>query len=251
MIEIVALVLVAADAVAAVLVARTALPKRATVRALETPAAAGAATEPLSPLVRFLRRHKAARIALVAVWPLLLIGAVGMLGYPVYTNLYQSRLQQKLDRQLVSPELQQAYRSRSLGDGDALTRIRIPAIHVDVVVVEGTTQSALRAGAGHYPQTPLPCEAGNVGIAGHRTTYGKPFHNLDLLKPGDEIILQTPVGTCTYKVEKAPFVVDPSDTSVVAPSKGAELTLTTCHPKGSAAHRLVVRALLEGPAVAT
>jgi sortase A len=178
----------------------------------------------------------------------LLVAAAGMLGYPFYTNLYQSRVQQRLDNQLVSPELQQAYRDRNVGTGDALTRIRIPAINVDVVVVEGTTASALRAGAGHYPTTPLPCETGNVAIAGHRTTYGKPFANVQLLKPGDEIILETPIGSCTYKVSQAPFVVTPRDTSVVAPTPGSALTLTTCHPKGSARQRLIIRAELQGPA---
>ncbi len=67
----------------------------------------------------------------------------------------------------------------------------------------------MRAGAGHYPDTPLPCEDGNVGIAGHRTTYGKPFANLDQLGPGDTIILETPIGSCTYEVTKQPFIVSP------------------------------------------
>jgi sortase A len=115
------------------------------------------------------------------------------------------------------------------------------------VVVEGTTASALRAGAGHYPQTPLPCETGNVSIAGHRTTYGKPFHNVDLLKPGDDIILTTPIGSCTYKVDRQ-FIVRPEDTSVIAPTPDGVLTLTTCHPKGSARQRLIIRATLQGPA---
>jgi sortase A len=239
MIELVAAVLVVVVFVAAVLATRK-------------PAAAPTAPPPdvegLPPVVAFLRRHAWARRGLSLASVALLIGAVGMLGYPFYTNLYQSRIQNRLDNQLVSPELQQAYRDRQVGTGDALTRIRIPAINVDVVVVEGTTASALRAGAGHYPQTPLPCEQGNVGIAGHRTTYGKPFHNLDLLKAGDDIILETPIGECTYKVAKAPFVVSPSDVSVVAPTPDSSLTLTTCHPKGSAAHRLVIRATLQGPA---
>ena len=117
------------------------------------------------------------------------------------------------------------------------------------MVVEGTTASALRAGAGHYPNTPLPCESGNVAIAGHRTTYGKPFHNLDLMRPGDDIILETPIGSCTYKVSKAPFPVSPDDGSVVAPTSQPSLTLTTCHPKGSAKQRLIVRAVLQGSPV--
>src|SRR5207302_7915179 len=205
MIELVAVVLLVAVATACISIARRSMSeRRRTYAVLAAPSDAAIPEGTSAPLV-FLRRHRSARVALIALWPALLLGAVGMLGYPLYTNLYQQRLQQRLDRQLVSPELQQAYRQRKLGTGDALTRIKIPRINVDVVVVEGTTASALRAGAGHYPNTPLPCETGNVGIAGHRTTYGKPFHNLDLLKAGDEIILQTPVGTCTYKVEKAPF----------------------------------------------
>ena len=132
-----------------------------------------------------------------------------MVGYPFYTNLLQDRIQSRLDRQIASPELKQAYIDRNIGIGDSLTRIIIPDLDVDVVVVEGTTASALRAGAGHYPDTPLPCEIGNVGIAGHRTTYGRPFHNMDLLKPGMEITLQTPIGDCTYEITQEPFAVSP------------------------------------------
>jgi sortase A len=173
----------------------------------------------------------------------LLAAAVGVLGYPVYTNVIHDRTQSRLDREFASPATRQAYRQRTLADGDALTRIKIPAIGVDTVVVEGTSASALRAGAGHYPSTPLPCEQGNVGIAGHRTTYGKPFNQLDRLKNGDVVILETPVGTCTYTVTAEPRVIMPNDLSVVANDPAKQmLTLTTCHPKGSASRRLVVQA---------
>lgn len=203
---------------------------------------------PLRGPVGVLQRHRWARRSLSALSGVLLLVAVAMLGYPLYTNLYQGRVQSQLDRELTSPELEQAYRARRVSTGDALTRIKIPAISVDVVVVEGTTASALRAGAGHYPQTPLPCEAGNVGIAGHRTTYGRPFYNLDRLRVGDTIILETPIGECTYVVHRAPFVTEPSDVGVIAPTTQGMLTLTTCHPKGSARQRLIVRAMLQGPA---
>jgi sortase A len=194
-------------------------------------------------LIRFLRSHQWARRGLSLLSVGLLVVAVGLLGYPLYTNLYQSRVQSRLDRQLASPQLKEAYRHRSFKIGDSLTRIKIPSLDVDVVVVEGISASALRAGAGHYPSTPLPCEDGNVSIAGHRTTYGKPFANLDRMKNGDIIVLETPVGSCTYEVSKPPFTVRPDNLSVVSndPTKRT-LTLTTCHPKGSAAERLVVRA---------
>ncbi len=135
-----------------------------------------------------------------------------------------------------------------MGEGESLTRLMIPSLNVDVVVVQGTSASALRAGAGHYPESPLPCDLGNVAIAGHRTTYGRPFHNLDLLNPGDDIILETPVGTCTYKVNKDPFIVPPTDFSVLDRTSTGTLTLTTCHPKNSAAQRLIIQADLQGPA---
>lgn len=220
----------------------------------DVPASGEPATGPtpgVGSLVSFLRTRRWARRLLSGLSALLLLGALGMLGYPFYTNLYQNRVQDRLDNQLESPEIKQAYRDRAVETGDSLTRIRIPSIDVNVVVVEGTTAGALKAGAGHYPATPLPCETGNVGIAGHRTTYGRPFHNLDRLKPGDEIILETPLGRCSYKVDRDPFVVAPTDLSVVDPTATPTLTLTTCEPKGSAARRLIVKASFQGAVTQT
>jgi sortase A len=195
-------------------------------------------------LVVALRERPWARRALSVLSIVLLLVGVGLLAYPFVTNLYQGRVQARLDRQLASPELRQAYRERRVETGDSLTRLKIPAIKVDVVVVEGISPKALRAGAGHYPATPLPCETGNVGIAGHRTTYGKPFANLDRLKVGDVLVLETPIGSCTYELRRVPFVTMPTDLSVVAPRADRRLTLTTCHPRGSAAKRLIVQAQL-------
>lgn len=196
-------------------------------------------------VIGYLRGHPWARRGLSVLSVVLLLSAVGMLSYPIYTNMHSDRIQGRLDREIASDQLKRAYRSRSLRDGDALTRIRIPSLGVDTIVVEGTSASALKAGAGHYPDTPLPCENGNVAIAGHRTTYGKPFSNIDQLRVRDVVILETPIGSCTYEVHKDPFIVRPDDFSVVAndPTKKL-LTLTTCHPRGSAAQRLIVQATL-------
>jgi len=203
------------------------------------------ANHPVGRLADVLHTRKGARMALTTVSVGLLVAAIGTLGYPFYTNLLQDRIQSRLDRQLTSDDLKHAYLERRVDIGDSLTRVQIPDIEVDVVVVEGTTASALRAGAGHYPDTPLPCEVGNVSIAGHRTTFGRPFHNVDLLDVGDEITLVTPIGKCTYEVTQEPFAVSPATTSVVANTPGqATLTLTTCHPKGSARQRLIVKATL-------
>ena len=201
--------------------------------------------DPVSRIINALRTRPWARMLLTTASVGLLVGAIGTIGYPFYTNLLQSRIQDRLDGQLASPELKQAYLDRNVAVGDSLTRIVIPDLDVDVVVVEGTTASALRAGAGHYPETPLPCEIGNVAIAGHRTTYGRPFHSLEQMELGDKITLETPIGSCTYQVSTEPFIVRPNQTEVVAntPTK-AMLTLTTCHPKGSARERLIVQAEL-------
>jgi len=124
-------------------------------------------------------------------------------------------------------------------------------VHVNVMVVEGTTLAALQAGAGHYEGTPFPCEQGNVGIAGHRTTYGRPFNKIDEMRAGDTVDLITPFAKCTYQVVPAfdghpnPWVVLPTDFGVVgqagALGTGKWLTLTSCHPKGSDSHRIVLR----------
>lgn len=132
-----------------------------------------------------------------------------------------------------------------LGEGDPLTRMIIKKIGVDTIVVEGTSSSALRAGSGHYARTPLPGAIGNVAIAGHRTTYGRPFAKLDKLAVGDEVILETPKGRHIYKLTRKPWITTPNDWTVIeVPTNDALLTLTTCHPKGSAKQRLIVRAQL-------
>lgn len=208
----------------------------------------------MDSLIEFLKANRWARWVLTGGTALLVVVAVALLAYPLFTNLEHDRLQAHLRAQLASPALKNAYLNHQLHDGDSLTRIQIPAIKVDVVVVEGISANALRAGAGHYPGYPLPCDVGNVPIAGHRTTFGKPFTNLDQLAAGDQIILTTPIGTCTYQVDQKPFVVLPTDTGVietpptspVPPPAGADhfLTLTTCTPKGSASHRLIVQATM-------
>jgi sortase A len=133
--------------------------------------------------------------------------------------------------------------------GDALARIQIPKIGLDDIVVNGIGVDDLRKGPGHYPFTPLPGQRGDSAIAGHRTTYGAPFGNLDQLSNGDEVLLRTVQGFFTYRVY-AQLVVDPTDVSVLDPdpSRPATITLTTCNPKYSAAQRLVIKAALDSPA---
>lgn len=125
------------------------------------------------------------------------------------------------------------------GGGDAVGIIEIPEIGVTKVFVEGTDAEDLKKGPGHYAGTPMPGQIGNAAIAGHRTTYGAPFHRLDELAPGDEIITTTLEGRFVYRVREQ-RVVGPRDVWVVANTPEPQLTLTTCHPKYSARERLVV-----------
>jgi sortase A len=130
-----------------------------------------------------------------------------------------------------------------LGEGVAL--IKIPKIGVDAVVVEGVEVEDLKKGPGHYPDTAMPGQLGNMVISGHRTTYGAPFYRLDELQEGDEIVVFGPNGSFSYLVTESKIVA-PTEIGVIAPSSDARLTLTTCHPRFSAAKRLIVVAELQG-----
>jgi len=132
----------------------------------------------------------------------------------------------------------------SLPTGGAIDHLVIPRIGVDKFVVEGVAEADLRRGPGHYLNTPMPGQVGNSAIAGHRTTYGAPFFDLNQLSPGDDIFLTDTSGhRFDYKVTGSK-VVSPSDISVLDPTPFAQLTLTTCNPRFSASSRLIVFARL-------
>jgi sortase A len=137
-------------------------------------------------------------------------------------------------------------------EGTVVGHLQIPAIGVDQYVVEGTAENDLQMGPGHYIGTSMPGQAGNVAIAGHRTTYGAPFNNLNEMVPGDIIDLTTDSGEALqYVVTQAPVAVVPSDVKILNSFGDNRLTLTTCNPRYSASQRLVVVALLRTPVAPT
>ena len=124
-------------------------------------------------------------------------------------------------------------------------RIEIDKIGLDAVLFEGVDRDTLKLGPGHMPETPLPGQPGNAVVSGHRTTYGRPFFDVDQLVVGDTIDVETALGMSTYAIRQI-LVVAPTDVWVTDPIEGAWLTLTTCNPKFSAAERLIIQAELVG-----
>jgi sortase A len=130
-------------------------------------------------------------------------------------------------------------------NGDAIGRIEVPAVGIDYVFVQGTDEADLEKGPGHYPDTGLPGQGKTIGIAGHRTTYLAPFHDIAEIDVGDEVVLDMPYGKFRYEVTKTD-VVDPSAVEVVDDVGFERVVLTACHPLYSAAQRYVVTAKLVG-----
>jgi sortase A len=139
--------------------------------------------------------------------------------------------------------------------GEALAIIHIPRLGEGFsrVVVEGVHKDDLAKGPGHYPGTALPGQVGNLAIAGHRATNGEPFRKLNLLEKGDVVVVETRDTYYTYVVDSSE-IVTPADVNVILPvpnqpgarPKRALITLTTCHPRWSSTHRLIVYGHLNG-----
>ncbi len=156
-------------------------------------------------------------------------------------------LEQRVLDGLRTPQRRLGFLARSLkrrrDEGEAAGRLRIPAIGVDYVVVDGTDTESLRKGPGFFPQNPYPGARGTVAIAGHRTTYSAPFRNVDDLERGNRIVVEMPYGRFTYAVERS-RIVTPDDVWVLRRQSYDRLILSACHPLYSAAKRIVVFARL-------
>ncbi|WP_310740428.1 class E sortase [Microbispora sp. H10885] len=171
------------------------------------------------------------------------------------TGAETEREQRVLQRRLGEVFLRHEGRAgpAAVRPGDALALLRIPRLGAGYrfAVVEGVGPDALRRGPGHYPGTALPGQVGNFVLSGHRTTYAAPFNRIDRLQRGDDIMVDAWDARYTYQVTRKE-VVDPGEVDVVDPVPGhpgqrpttAFMTMTTCHPKFSAAQRLVVQSVL-------
>jgi sortase A len=222
------------------------------------------------------RRGDGIRTFVRGVGQLLITLGVVLLLFVAYelwgTSYYTHQQQDKLEKDIASQWLhggveisQQGIGHVPIGSGIAV--LRIPRFGADYhqVIVEGTGYEDLKRGPGHYPETALPGQVGNFSVAGHRTTYGAPFNKLDVLRPGDAIVLETKTKWFTYTVRttsatgvypEVPYqeIVEPTAVQVAyavpdQPDPSVQptlkmLTFTSCNPKYSAAQRIVVHAVL-------
>jgi sortase A len=129
----------------------------------------------------------------------------------------------------------------SSGRGDAIARLRNPSLGVEEIVVNGTDAGSLERGPGRYLGSAMPGEGELVYVAGHRTTYGAPFSDIDKLERGDRVVLELPYATFEYAVSGHRIVTD--DSLWVLRSRGYELlALQACHPRFFASERYIVYA---------
>jgi sortase A len=129
------------------------------------------------------------------------------------------------------------------GRGQALGRIRIPRMGVNMIFVNGTDHETLKKGPGRDLRTFMPGENRLVYIAGHRTTYLAPFSHIDSLRPGDRVVLEVPYGTFIYSVTRHRIVVA-TNLSVLRSPQHELLELQACHPRFFASHRYIAYATL-------
>jgi sortase A len=181
--------------------------------------------------------------------------AYQMLGEPAVVSDAQQRLGGALERvwrsdgATTSPEPPHSSRHRSARPGAPFVRLAIPALGQRWTVVEGVDPADLRTAPGHYPSTANPGELGNFAMAGHRSEGL--FLDLDRVVDGAAVTVETRDSVFTYRVYRKEVVL-PDDMRPIAPNpdtqyKGsprALLTLTTCEPKWSNSHRLIIHAEL-------
>lgn len=259
---------------------------------------AAVAAEPPPPQVAGHRkptRHRApmsagdkVRFALRGVGQTLITAGCVVLLFVVYevyiTNIFSHQLQHRVHNQLEQqwangqdPLSLPGGNQSTIPLGAGIANIYIPRFGRDFAftIVQGTDEGALEKGPGHYVGTQLPGQIGNFAVAGHRVGKGEPFLNLDHLRPGDAVIIETKAKWFVYRVEgdvktkdlsqrdkngvPGREVVDPSDGNVLTPvpdSPGTDpanaaqpnvpyLTMTTCHPKFTATQRMILHATLQ------
>lgn len=180
------------------------------------------------------------RSSLGAISRLFLVIGLGLIGYVAsqYWGMYrgQHQLQAQWEKQVAlaaTPSLSK------VPPAEILTRVSIPKIKLDAIVVEGATPKQLAMGPAHMTETAYPGETGNAVITGHRDTF---FRHIYELQKGDTILISRNGESFKYEVT-GKKIVKPTDVSVLKQTSDPQLTLITCYPTyyiGPAPDRLVV-----------
>jgi sortase A len=178
----------------------------------------------------------------------------------LYTHWQQHKLAQQLDRTFAAyrpatakgDDVQAERREiaaearrfrRAVHRGEAIGRIVIGRIGLNMVLVDGTDHESLKKGPGRDDRTYMPGQNRLVYIAGHRTTYLAPFSHINDIRPGDFIRLELPYGTFSYRAWTH-RIVQATDLSVLRSPLHELLELQACHPRFFATHRYIVYAHL-------
>jgi sortase A len=132
---------------------------------------------------------------------------------------------------------------RDARQGQAIGRIIIPRIGLNMILVDGTDESSLTRGPGLDRQASMPGRSRLVYIAGHRTTYLAPFANINEIAPGDVVRLLMPYATFVYRAYDH-RIVDATDLAMLRPVNHELLRLQACHPRFFATHRYIIEAHL-------
>jgi sortase A len=179
----------------------------------------------------------------------------------LYTTYEQHQLASAYDKRAASFSVVHVSRSASLAvvrrtiageaaryrrqthRGEAIGRIKVPRLGLNMILVNGTDHDSLTKGPGRDLRTYMPGQGELVYIAGHRTTYLAPFADIDKLRRGDWVTLELPYATFTYRITH--HVIVPADDLSRLKSNGREvLALQACHPRFFATHRYIAYARL-------
>lgn len=215
-------------------------------------ATAPACAKQLNPASKICMK---ARFLRKVLSPLLLVLGIGLLTYVgnAYFGMYEEQKQLTEEWELRASALQHpapaagvpaakvatVSAAQKIASTDMLTRVVIPRISLDAIVVEGVSKQALAKGPGHMEETATPGERGNAVITGHRDTF---FRHIVELNKGDDILIRRQGQVFRFQVT-GKKIVWPQDVSVIRPTPDPRLTLITCYPTyyvGPAPKRLIV-----------
>ena len=177
------------------------------------------------------------RTALLALTAALAFVAGGFIVTNTYATLWQQRLDARWAEMIASGEIAAPV------VGEPVAKIVIPRLDLERVILEGTARGVLRRGPAHAPGTVLPGGPGNSVVRGHRLLWSGPFRDLDQLRLGSEIHVQTLDGTALYLVAGI-FRQDGNRVDMFEDTSLPYLTLVTSDPPLRADGTLVVRAAM-------